>query len=117
MNKDRLRLWVKALRSGDYRQGVEKLYNPEENAWCCLGVACDVARTVGGLPLQVEYYDGVASFDSCKEYLPNGVVEWFGLERHNPVLEGHQATEWNDEFAASFDEIADLIEAEYGLAA
>jgi hypothetical protein len=30
--------WVKALRSGKYKQGRGILYNPEEKSFCCLGV-------------------------------------------------------------------------------
>ena len=32
------RAWIKALRSGKYRQGRNQLYNPEARAYCCLGV-------------------------------------------------------------------------------
>jgi len=33
--------WVKALRSGEYKQGEETLY--EDGKYCCLGVACVLA--------------------------------------------------------------------------
>jgi hypothetical protein len=36
--------WVKALRSGRYKQGKDTLYS--RGKYCCLGVAC----RVGGLP-------------------------------------------------------------------
>lgn len=32
--------WIKALRSGHYRQGEGMLY--ENGSYCCLGVLCDV---------------------------------------------------------------------------
>jgi hypothetical protein len=37
--------WVKALRSGKYRQGKQVLLNEdgEERSYCCLGVLCAVA--------------------------------------------------------------------------
>lgn len=31
--------WVKALRSGKYKQGATELYNKTDNTYCCLGVA------------------------------------------------------------------------------
>lgn len=31
--------WVKALRSGKYKQGMGELYNPKIETYCCLGVA------------------------------------------------------------------------------
>lgn len=35
--------WVNALRSGDYGQSQKILRDPEdENAYCCLGVLCDL---------------------------------------------------------------------------
>lgn len=41
-----IRLWVKALRSGEYRQHRDELRN--DNAFCCLGVLCDLAAKDGG---------------------------------------------------------------------
>jgi hypothetical protein len=35
--------WVKALRSGDYRQANGKLFDPAAGSYCCLGVLCKVA--------------------------------------------------------------------------
>ena len=34
--------WVKALLSGEYKQGVSMLYSEANNKWCCLGVLGDV---------------------------------------------------------------------------
>ena len=36
------KVWVEALRSGEYKQGKGMLYRPEETH-CCLGVLCKVA--------------------------------------------------------------------------
>jgi len=36
--------WVKALRSGKYKQTAGRLYNKEEDGYCCLGVACAISR-------------------------------------------------------------------------
>lgn len=41
MNKDVKDLWVKALRSGEYKQGKKSLQHGEE--FCCLGVLCQIA--------------------------------------------------------------------------
>ncbi len=35
--------WIKALRSGEYSQTKQELYNGAENAFCCLGVLACVA--------------------------------------------------------------------------
>lgn len=34
--------WLEALRSGKYKQGHERLYNSNDNSFCCLGVLCRV---------------------------------------------------------------------------
>lgn len=38
--------WLKALRSGKYKQGADMLHNPHDNTYCCLGVLCSVAGVV-----------------------------------------------------------------------
>jgi len=30
--------WIAALRSGEYKQGRGKMYNKEDDSYCCLGV-------------------------------------------------------------------------------
>jgi hypothetical protein len=46
MKKSDVKKWVKALRSGGYRQGQENLCKEDEISgdcdYCCLGVACDI---------------------------------------------------------------------------
>lgn len=34
--------WVKALESGEYQQGVGRLYRAKTDSYCCLGVLCKV---------------------------------------------------------------------------
>lgn len=34
--------WIKALRSGEYKQGENQLHNQFDNTYCCLGVACRI---------------------------------------------------------------------------
>jgi len=41
MNKKVAQLWIKALRSGKYKQGQNVLLD-EKNRYCCLGVLCDL---------------------------------------------------------------------------
>jgi hypothetical protein len=38
--------WLKALRSGKYRQGVGALHSYVSNTFCCLGVAADITTDV-----------------------------------------------------------------------
>jgi len=34
--------WIKALRSGEYKQGIGQLFNKADNSYCCLGIYCKV---------------------------------------------------------------------------
>src|SRR6186997_2457667 len=48
MNSEKLpkefkKKWVDALMSGDYKQGQMFLYDPSNDSFCCLGVACVVS--------------------------------------------------------------------------
>ena len=47
VQKQRIKRFVKALRSGKYKQTTGKLQNA--NSYCCLGVACDLYRIDMGL--------------------------------------------------------------------
>lgn len=106
-------LWVKALRSGKYKQTQGQLRNEEatEDRWkassktytgfCCLGVLCDLAIKDGGLGP----WDEQGGIDSCDD-VPPTMMKWMGLE--NDMM-GH-LIELNDDEGLSFDEIADVIE-------
>jgi hypothetical protein len=95
--------WMKALRSGEYEQGRQRLRRG--NDYCCLGVLCKVA----GLEIDPEHGNGVV-----------GVP--FGEDDYGPIftlLGSSDAAEqlWNrndglrDHRIHSFPEIADYIEA------
>lgn len=57
-----------ALRSGEYTKGMHRLYNPEEDSYCCLGVVCDILEKEHGLDID---WRGM-------KVLPFGVVSYFG---------------------------------------
>jgi hypothetical protein len=42
MKKYYAQKWIKALRSGKYKQGKFKLYNMHHNTYCCLGVLNEI---------------------------------------------------------------------------
>lgn len=71
--------WLKALRSGRYRQGQKQLRT--ENGFCCLGVLCDLARRSG-----VADWNNDGHFDGEYAYLPESVVEWAGLNTQDPKV-------------------------------
>jgi hypothetical protein len=76
MNKQVKKLWVKALRSGEYVQTTGRLRG-KNNSFCCLGVLCNLhaqahPETAKRQTLRGKYmgHDGV---------LPREVMNWAGL--------------------------------------
>ncbi len=96
--------WVKALRSGEYKQGQFALRRA--NSYCCLGVLCDLHfRETGKYDwLRVA---GTEKYSHCgSTTLPvQAVREWSGLGLSDAGL----AT-MNDQRSFDFVKIADYIE-------
>lgn len=125
-NVDNMRMFVNALESGLYEQGQGRLRSGDQ--FCCLGVACELART-NGVEMNVKKNQTVLpcgnpdckscgvedgwTYDSEMGYLPLAVQEWLGIDTPNPSLSGCTATWWNDHENASFTSIAQLFRHEY----
>lgn len=107
MNKRIKKLWIKALRSGKYKQGQGQLRRgrkPENAVYCCLGVLCDLAVKAGA----IESFVGMGGLP------PDEVVEWAGLSESDPMLARvraprYYAAQLNDE-GKDFTFIAGRIE-------
>lgn len=129
--------WLEALRSGNYKQGQERLVCeiPElgdneitlENAsFCCLGVA----GAVCGIPLNEMYdvplFEGHTNFENVPEDLRNNdkviiFLSQLNDKRYSLLLGSHLEDGWiireeilkvleEDERGLTFLEIADIIE-------
>lgn len=108
-NKDRLRMWVRALKSGQYQQGRGYM-KTEDNKYCCLGVAMDIAFANGVTTPGHVNWGKTAS-------MPDAVSDFYGLEKGlggNAKLKspeeayGTAAASLND-FLVPFNDIADRI--------
>lgn len=102
--------WVKALRSGKYKQGKEQLCN--EDGYCCLGVAAIIA---GATPIQLGDKQWLAvnsavghAFATEKPFLKNIPEQLKGMNNKD-IISGKVAA-LNDG-GKSFAEIADWIES------
>lgn len=114
MNKENVRKWVKALRSGKYKQARNSLAGPTTNVmgeetgygYCCLGVVCEIAKV---------------KYQPKRGYLPRAAQKWLGISQNNPLIykktnkaygitEKVHAVEMNDDMHFSFKKIAKLIE-------
>jgi hypothetical protein len=140
INKERVQLLVQALRSGDYTQTTGALCRVADNgtkSYCCLGVACEIA-IANGLPLTLsdnrDSRSPTIQFDGCGGYLPDSVRYWYGFDANNPLISVAAAevnlgpcgcdscrakqaqvgaAAANDNYAATFEQIAAGFEAAY----
>lgn len=132
------RAWVRALRSGKYKQGDSALRSAtidNEIRFCCLGVACDLFKKMEpqfeacftkGHGFRVTNGGGSRSHAS---YLPPVVRHWLGLANRQGKFDESVKTkihfrrgyvddtcdslvELNDSGVASFKRIAQVIERE-----
>jgi len=118
-NKELVKQWVEALRSGKYRQIADRLRRELDTGYgyCCLGVLCEIAKPLtseevlerklqddGYIPtvinklLQQQQIDNslIARFRELVVLMPSGKLT--------------AVTILNDDLQMSFSEIADLLE-------
>jgi hypothetical protein len=104
IDKEFVKKWVAALRSGKYKQVKERLTNGK-GGYCCLGVACklkSLPRFRYGLSY---FYSSVAHNNDL--LLPREIRQDIGLDEYFQT----ELSSMNDE-GSSFKEIADYIERE-----
>ena len=108
MNKRIKKLWIEALRSGEYRQGRDQLV--EENLhggddFCCLGVLTDLYVQERGNPTRAW-----GGWKGQGYYLAPRVWKWAGLDGYNPLVEKKLTLANANDRGDSFIKIAGLIE-------
>lgn len=112
MNKEIKKLWVDALKSGEYEQTVGIL--KDEDGYCCLGVLCDIHSKVTGSG----YWDElvyVVNGSRVIHTLPFEVAGWAELPGSNPDIPGTEddtLASLNDN-GSSFGDIATIIEERF----
>lgn len=115
-NRERVKLWLDALVSGEYGQGRETL-RPGENEWCCLGVAVDVANR-NGAPYDARI-EGTGK--NSGHFPTQDTIGWYGMDfvhyRFN-IPNKSETHEWietygpaglNDACGWSFQQIAEAF--------
>lgn len=100
MNPQYKEKWLKALRSGEYKQGGG--YLQRDGKFCCLGVLCEIAEVPFTLaPLNIREYR-----DAGQYHLDERLLERFGLS----IDDQEELVRMNDILGNSFAEIVDYIE-------
>jgi hypothetical protein len=93
--------WVAALRSGEYKQGVNNLRTPD-GEYCCLGVA---GKIIG-------LSDDLLGDWTEDEYPYDTIQQAFGLSDCLGAYAEGQLYSHNDHDGLTFSQIADIIDAE-----
>lgn len=112
MNEKIKKKWLKALRSGDYKQCRNKLTS-NLKSFCCLGVLCDVVYPKGWQKLPKKILNGTNSWVTYEhlgdtDVLSDKLLKKTGVDASTAA----ELAEMNDE-GATFKEIANAIERFY----
>lgn len=123
MNGDKLKLWIDALRSGEYPQGTGQLN--KTGKYCCLGVLCEVALK-DGVKMEVRTtpttVDGETetAYDGFGAFPPPAVRKWLEVDTAairvkyaDDTAERTSVVRLNDTYRADFATIADALESTF----
>jgi hypothetical protein len=107
MNRAIKQQWIKALRSGEYEQGIHALRSGDR--YCCLGVLCDLYDSKLWFNVRDNY-----SYMNADDLLPDEVVNWAELDSDNGVFIGDSGEKQDlstlNDTGKTFSQLADLIE-------
>lgn len=102
-----IKRWVKALRSGEYKQTQDTLR--DSTGFCCLGVLCDLAAKDGGAQWRESDNDGGFSYNG-KFSVPPTPIQNFVFAGNSGFM--GKVMDMNDLGNKSFKQIANAIEKE-----
>lgn len=91
VNKEHIKLWVDALKSGNYEQSDGSLKN--DRGYCCLGVACEVYIAAEDKLTTDARFENHTFFDASTDdkgetaMLPLSVMKWLGFESNDPCVD------------------------------
>lgn len=102
-----IKMWVAALRSGEYEQARYQLNSGK--GFCCLGVLCDLAVKDGGDPWVQSRNANRMSHGGHEKFLPAAIKDF--VFQRDPTLVT-ELMQRNDSDRLSFPEIAAFIERE-----
>lgn len=102
---------AEALESGEYKQ-IQKKLKGEGNKFCCLGVACELAKRTVKLSWKDEALkDRLFPGATAVNELPHEkVVKYYGWESEDPIIsvagKFDKASRHNDKLDRTFKQIA-----------
>jgi hypothetical protein len=102
--------WVRALRSGKYKQGPE--YLCADGKFCCLGVVCELAIKADVQVKKSETEEDGVRYNKQACVLPTKVMKWVGLkDDEGRFAEGYEMLTALNDSGKSFKQIARIIES------
>lgn len=114
LSKEIKEKWIKALNSGEFKQGKYKLHDEEEDVYCCLGVLCKITDgplTGGFIGLPHALHLGTDRSPTISTKLltdeEKRILYSYGLPHYAPYV---SLVGLNDNASFSFKRIAELIE-------
>ena len=102
-------LWIEALRSGKYKKTQAMLRSKKRNAFCCLGVLCDVydpSKWVDPIVEEDMAPDDCVKYITSNNFPPLEVLRSIGLKDDGM----YDLCILNNSFHYTFDQIADELE-------
>jgi hypothetical protein len=113
MKKKVKKLWVEALKSGEYSQGTGGLRDGD--LFCCLGVLCDIHAKETSSEWAAPTFKSFSSYSGYTVTLPTKVAKWAGLENNDPIVKSPSGTDEEhlsvlNDGGATFEQIAGLID-------
>jgi hypothetical protein len=112
VNKRIKKLWVAALRSGEYKQARGQLRRGD--SFCCLGVLCNLHAQAHPDIAAKQKYRGV--YMSSPAVLPLAVAKWADLKSEFggivEIFRFNAGLPYHNDRGSTFSEIADAIEAQ-----
>ena len=124
MKKNIAEIWVKALRSGKFKQGRNALkYKTKDSTrHCCLGVLCELyqkkhkrklptSTSTDRFNMEIPRGAKFTTFADCGIDLPEKVMKWAGMKSEVGFVRstGECLASMNDE-RMRFNKIAEVIE-------
>ena len=118
LKKDILKGWIKAIRSGKYKQNFGSLSKLDK--FCPLGILCDISDKGSWIHenkknhfTKTDYIK--TSYLNKTKTLPKEVASWAGISEEELSKLTCFLFVYNDEMRVSLDDLADMLELKYSI--
>jgi hypothetical protein len=90
MTSETKQRWLRDLRSGEFKQGHGKLYDPKTQGWCCLGVLCKTDPS--GYDDSANFYPRI----QLEFGLTIADIRWLSMHNDNYYFDFYTIADWID---------------------